>query len=76
MVARASCSIRLQLARFSCRPVPRPLVATLTEKVLPEKETDQPITGLLYFPMEAKQKTKDLELIYNGPAGKLSLRFR
>ena len=52
-----------------------PLLAILKEKVLPEKETDQPVSGLLYFPME-KQKLKDLELIYTTPAGKLNLRFR
>lgn len=53
-----------------------PLLASLTEKILPEKEIDQPISGLLYFPIEPKQKIKDLELIYSGPGSKLSLRFR
>jgi len=53
-----------------------PLLAVLKQKVLPEKETDQPASGLLYFPMDVKQKLKDLELIYTTPAGKLSLRFR
>ena len=48
----------------------------LNEKMMPEKKTDsEPVSGLLYFPME-KQKQKDLELIYNTPDGKLSLRFR
>lgn len=55
---------------------PSPLLEGLKEKILPEKQTDQPVSGLLYFPMEGKQKLKDLELLYNGPAGKLSLRFR
>jgi len=40
------------------------------------KEIDQPVSGLLYFPIEPKQKIKDLELIYSGPGSKLSLRFR
>jgi hypothetical protein len=53
-----------------------PLLAVLQEKILAEKETDQPISGLLYFPMEPKQKIKDLELIYSGPGSKLTLRFR
>jgi hypothetical protein len=52
-----------------------PLVKVLKEKILPEKETGQPVSGLLYFPME-KQKAKDLELIVTTPEGKLNLRFR
>ena len=53
-----------------------PLLAVLKEKVLPEKESDQPVSGLLFFPMEPKQKAKDLELTYAGPGSKLTLRFR
>ena len=52
-----------------------PLLGVLKEKILPEKETQTPVSGLLYFPME-KQKVKDLELIYTTPEGKLSLRFK
>lgn len=52
-----------------------PMLDVLKEKILPEKETDAPISGLLYFPME-KQKLKDLELIYTTPEGKLNLRFK
>jgi hypothetical protein len=52
-----------------------PLMKTLNEKMLPEKKSDAPVSGLLYFPME-KQKQKDLELWYNTPDGKLILRFR
>lgn len=48
-----------------------PLQDLLAAKMLSEKETDQPVTGLLYFPME-KQKVKDLELTYL----KLSIRFK
>jgi hypothetical protein len=51
-----------------------PMLEVLKEKVLPEKETEAPVSGLLYFPME-KQKLKDLELIYTTPEGKLHLRF-
>ena len=51
-----------------------PMLEVLKEKILPEKETDAPVSGLLYFPME-KQKLKDLELIYTTPEGKLHLRF-
>lgn len=53
-----------------------PLLKLLTEKMLPDKESIQPLTGLLYFPIEGKQKIKDLELIYKGPAGKLFIEFR
>jgi hypothetical protein len=52
-----------------------PLLDALQSKMLPAKKTDQPVSGLLYFPME-KQKIKDLELVYNTAEGKLSLRFR
>lgn len=53
-----------------------PLMAVLSQKLLAEKESDQPVSGLLYFPMEPKQKPKDLELIYTAPTGKISLRFK
>ena len=53
-----------------------PVLAVLNEKVLAEKETDQPVSGLLVFPMEPKQKIKDLQLTYSGPGSKLMLRFR
>jgi hypothetical protein len=51
-----------------------PVLETLNEKMLPEKEIDQTTHGLLYFPME-KQKVKDLELIVTTPSGKLNIRF-
>ena len=52
-----------------------PLKKLLEEKVLPEKKTDQPVAGLLYFPME-KQKRKDLELTYGGRENRITLRFK
>lgn len=54
---------------------PNPLLAVLKEKVLPEKEITDSISGFLYFQMVGKVKPKDLELHYKGPAGKLALRF-
>ncbi len=54
---------------------PDPILDVLKQKILPEKETTTPVSGLLYFPME-KQKLKDLELIYTTPEGKLRLRFK
>lgn len=53
-----------------------PLLATLKERALPNKTDTGPVSGLLYFLLEGKHKAKDLELLYNGPAGKLSMRFR
>ena len=53
-----------------------PLLDLLEEKVLPEKEITEPLSGLLYFFLEGKHKPKDVELFYRGPAGKLSLRFK
>lgn len=53
-----------------------PLLTTLKEKVLPEKEITDPVSGLLYFQIEGKVKPKDLELYYKTPAGRLGLRFR
>jgi len=55
---------------------PNPLLAVLTEKILPEKEITDTISGLLYFQMVGKLKPKDLELHYKGPAGKMALRFK
>jgi hypothetical protein len=45
------------------------------DKELPEKKTNQPYSGLLYFAME-KQKMKDLELTYNGKDGRIVLSFK
>lgn len=52
-----------------------PLKKLLAEKILPEKKTDQPAAGLLYFPME-KQKRKDLELTYGGRENRITLKFK
>lgn len=52
-----------------------PLLKTLEAKMMPDKESNEPITGLLYFPLEGKHKLKDLELVYKGPAGRLLIDF-
>jgi hypothetical protein len=52
-----------------------PLLAVLTAKVLPEKETSEEVSGLLYFQIDGKVRPKDLEFHYKGPAGQLALRF-
>jgi hypothetical protein len=51
-----------------------PVLKTLEERILPQREVEQATSGLLYFPME-KQKVKDLELIVTTPSGKLHIRF-
>ena len=53
-----------------------PLLAALKAKVLPEKKTAEPVSGLLYFSLEGKYKPKDLVLQYQTPAGVLSLAFK
>jgi len=55
---------------------PDPMLAALKAKVLPEREITEPLSGLLYFLIEGKVKSKDLQLRYKTPAGKLALRFR
>ena len=53
-----------------------PLLAVLKQKILPEKQTADPLSGLLYFSLEGKHKAKDVVLQYHGPAGKLELTFK
>jgi hypothetical protein len=55
---------------------PNPLLATLKDKMLPEKEITETISGFLYFQVVGKIKPKFLELHYKSQAGKLALRFR
>jgi hypothetical protein len=53
-----------------------PLIAALNQKMMPDKETKDPVSGLLYFPLEGKKiKLKDIELIYKGPAGRMIVSF-
>lgn len=53
-----------------------PLLKVLREKTLPEKETAEPLAGLLYFPLDGKHKARDLALVYSGAGGKLTLEFQ
>jgi hypothetical protein len=52
-----------------------PIEKVLAAKALPEKKTDQSVSGMLYFPME-KQKLKDLQLDYGGRENKIRIRFK
>jgi hypothetical protein len=47
----------------------------LTDKMLPEKKTDQTTSGLLYFALE-KVKVKNLQLEYGGKENRITLRFK
>jgi hypothetical protein len=47
----------------------------LTDKMLPEKKTDQATGGLLYFALE-KVKVKNLQLDYGGKENRITLRFK
>ncbi len=55
---------------------PNPLLDALKQKALPLRETNEPVTGLLYFLLEGKHKLKDLELMYKSPAGRMMLDFQ
>jgi hypothetical protein len=54
------------------------LLAALTAKQLPDKETKGSLEGLLYFSMESSKlkKPKDLSLLYKGKGGRLTMDFR
>ena len=52
-----------------------PLKKLLDSKILPEGKTGQPVSGLLYFPME-KQKMKDLEILYGPKDDRITVRFK
>jgi hypothetical protein len=65
-------------ARASIEEKPQkanPLLDVLKQKVLAEGEVDKPVEGLLYFLMEGKLRTKDLELVYRKAPPRVSLRF-
>ena len=53
-----------------------PVLTILKQRMLPDKETADPLSGLLYFSLEGKHKPKDYGLQYIGPAGKLTLEFK
>lgn len=76
VIGNASESTAQAATREDSKSPGNPLLETLKAKALPEGETSGPVSGLLYFLLEGKHKPKNLELVYHGPAGKLSLRFR
>jgi hypothetical protein len=52
-----------------------PMLGVLRAKGLPEKPTQEAVSGLLYFPLEGKPKLKHISLFYKAPSSKLELRF-
>ncbi len=54
-----------------------PVLTTLKEKILPEKEVTDSEEGLLYFLIDGKPpKPKELTLIYKSSAGRVLLDFK
>ncbi|HWC96726.1 MAG TPA: hypothetical protein VG456_08250 [Candidatus Sulfopaludibacter sp.] len=56
-------------------PTKAALQKSLDAKILPEKKTEEPVSGLLYFAME-KHKLKDMELTYGPRESRIFLRFK
>lgn len=52
-----------------------PLLAVLKARILPEKETNDAVSGDLFFLFEGKHKLKDFDLIYKTASGNLILEF-
>ena len=52
------------------------LLKALRAKQLPTKDSKEPVSGLLYFPLDGKHKLKNLAVLYRGPAGRLNLEFQ
>lgn len=53
-----------------------PMLQIFKAKILPEKETNDAVSGLLYFLLDGKPpKVKDLTLIYKSSAGRVLVEF-
>jgi hypothetical protein len=52
-----------------------PLLEALKAKQFPAKDSVEPVTGLLFFPLDGKHKPKDLSIIYKGAAGRMIIEF-
>lgn len=53
-----------------------PLKKILEDKELPAKEMKETTTGLLYFPIDGKHKTKNIILMYRGLGGRIDIEFK
>jgi hypothetical protein len=53
-----------------------PLEEQIQKLALPEGKYAPPLAGLVFFPFRGKMKSiKSLELLYEGPAGKATLKL-
>ncbi|HWE50074.1 MAG TPA: hypothetical protein VG273_09810 [Bryobacteraceae bacterium] len=48
----------------------------LKKRMLEEKTITEPETGVLFFPLAAKEKAKNLVLSYASPGGKMRIQFK
>lgn len=48
----------------------------LKKGILAEKTITEPVSGVLFFPLSAKEKAKNLVLSYASPGGKLRIEFK
>jgi hypothetical protein len=62
--------------RTERRSTSDPRLPFLEAKVLQDRETLEPIEGLLYFNLAGKLKPENLGMIYAGPAGRLVIDFK
>ena len=53
-----------------------PLKKILEDKELPAKEMKETTTGLLYFPIDGKHKTRNIILLYRGLGGRIDIEFK
>jgi hypothetical protein len=74
--AAAPSEAQASVTKDASKEKANPLMDALKEKALPLRETSEPVTGLLYFFLEGKHKLKDLELMYQSPAGRMMLDFQ
>lgn len=72
----SSTAVAVAPANNKAAAAENPAIKVLESKMLPERETKEPVEGLLYFLLEGKNKVKDLGLLYKGPAGRLSMDFK
>ncbi len=62
--------------RTERRSTADPRLPFLEAKVFPDRETLEPVEGLLYFNLAGKLKPEHVGLIYTGPAGRLVIDFK
>ena len=48
----------------------------LKKAILTEKTITEPVSGVLFFPLAAKEKARSLVLSYASPGGKMRIEFK